>query len=440
MEAEAVLPFPLGSHFEVCRVRPAFFDGFGLGMQCTEAVPKGEELLSIPVAKCWTPLAARNCQELADLGCDVLDATSDASLIALHILLVKSQGEAAEDFRRDHVAALTVARFETLLDWCDKDIEMLAGSKWAMVAPACRQDIKQEFAELQDVLGDFLEAHSIDGSDFLWAHKVLISRSVQIFMEDGSMLYILGPGQDMFNHSAEAPIGNDDVNLQRSEVTGDQSLVIRAYKDFDKGEQAFYSYSSSSNGRLLMCAGFVIPNNPFDAVELALTFPVTEASLPLYLKLSESLDAGIRRPGSAVAEETKDEFLEVCRSDDEQHPSAVTLHVRLFQRAARAQLERVLAFFRLEALCRKGVALSRDTLLADDGDSESRTRALQHLRGSLQSMLQAYDRPLEEDEAELAAMEAAGAALDPWAHRRRNALNVLVGEKRIFRNALLLLE
>merc|ERR1712232_384188 len=119
---------------------------------------------------------------------------------------------------------------------------MLAGSKWAMVAPACKQDIVAEFGELQEVLGDFFAAHAIDSAGFLWAHRVLISRAVQFFMEDGSMLYVLG-GADMLNHSVEVPVGNDDVQLRRSGTTDEQLLVVRACRDYKAGEPAFFSYS-----------------------------------------------------------------------------------------------------------------------------------------------------------------------------------------------------
>ena len=95
-------------------------------------------------------------------------------------------------------------------------------------------------------------------------------------MDDG-LLYILGPGQDMFNHSVEAPHGSEDVVLLGSGE--ERALVIRAFKDFAAGEQAFYSYSGSCNGRLLMLAGFVLPDNPNDSVELAFTFS-TSATRP----------------------------------------------------------------------------------------------------------------------------------------------------------------
>merc|ERR1711971_826598 len=103
--------FPLQSHFEVCRVWPADFPGFGRGMRCTEDVRKGDEFLSLPLEKCWTVAAARSCPEIAALGEDVLECVSEYSLIAIHMLVAKSQGADAEDFRRAHLELLSSAHF-----------------------------------------------------------------------------------------------------------------------------------------------------------------------------------------------------------------------------------------------------------------------------------------------------------------------------------------
>lgn len=429
-------PFPLEPYFEVCKVRPAHFEGFGMGMRCREAVKAGEELLTVSLERCWTAEATRRCPQISALGEEIMEAISDATLIALHILVTKALGPAAEDVRREHVAVLQAAKYENLLDWSEEDLRMLQGSKWAMVAPACKQDIEEEFAELQEVIGDFLAAHGIDLAGFLWAQKALISRSVQFFMEDGSLLYMLGPGQDLFNHSVDVPIGNDDVNLKRSDG-GELQLAIRAYRDFQEGEQAFYSYSPSSNGRLLLMAGFVLPENPFDTVELCITLPVTAESLPFYLQLAEGLATGVRKPGSAFVEETKQEFLETL-PPGEDPPTEVALHVNLSLSDVAGQLERALAFVRLGHLCQGGKAPSREALNFADGDPSCQVRARKQLLGCLEGMFKGYAREIEEDEAELPAAEAAAAAAPEGGRERRrlSALRVLVGEKRIFQCAL----
>jgi len=411
-------------------------------MRCTEDVHNGEELMAVPVSKCWTAAAARSSADIAALGDDVLECLSDQSLIAVHLLVVKNQGSAAEDFRREHLAYCTSAETETLLDWSEEDLQMLAGSKWAMVAPACKQDIEAEFEELNEVLGEFFKAHNIDSAGFCWAHRILLSRLLAFFMEDGSTLHVLPVGVDLFNHSVDVPVGSNDVQLRRSDTTGEQLLTISACKEYAAGEQAFFSYSAASNGRLLMMGGFVVADNPFDSVELMLTFPVTAEALPCYLSLAGTLDAGLCKPGAASAEVTKAEFLETLPAEAEE-PAEVALHVRLCRSTLSAQLERVLAFLRLQQLCKGGVAPTPKELADSDADSSSRTQALKSLCAILTSMQQQYPKSSEEeDQRELAVAESEQQRDDGdlRARRKAMALRVVFGEKAIYNEALEILE
>merc|ERR1712118_442536 len=93
-------------------------------------------------------------------------------------------------------------------------------SKWSMVARVCKQDIEQEFEEYAEVIGEFFAANGIDAAGFLWAHRVLLSRSLTFYMEDGSMLTVLG-GFSLFNHSVDVPTGSDSLQLRRSDSTGE---------------------------------------------------------------------------------------------------------------------------------------------------------------------------------------------------------------------------
>ncbi|CAE7569761.1 LSMT-L [Symbiodinium sp. CCMP2592] len=362
--------------------REEVLEGYGSGMICRRAVESGEVLLRLDLSVCWTAETARASGALAELG-DLAAELSEATQIALHLLVV-SNGAAAERFRHEHVKTMCATTTETLLDWTDEELEVLAGSKWQMVAHEMREDIIAEHAELEEVIGDFLQTHGITQEKFLWAHKILLSRAMTFYREGGSRLMVLGPGQDMFNHSCEA-VGYEDVKLET--VEGKDMLVIRAFKPFAEGEQAFYSYSPASNGRLLLMGGFVVPGNPFDSVELMLTFPVNPSSAPLFQQLAEGLRSAPLTDGVAVAEETQDEFLQLLPPPPERHTEAA-LHVRLMAKTLSDQLERVLAFLRLDELSRSLGAdgLSSDRLAASDSDPNARRRALTKLRALLQQL------------------------------------------------------
>lgn len=417
--------FPLQSYFD-CRVQPCDFEGYGRGMACMEDVAAGTELLAVPLSQCWTVAAAQRCSALAPLA--PLDI-SDPSLLALHILVVRFLGEQAEPVRKEHMKLMESAKFETLMDWSPEDLDVLRGSKWFMVAGAMKQDIREEFAELQDTIGEFLTSYGITWESFLWAHSLVISRSMAFFEGDGSLLYLIAPGHDLFNHSRQADV-SDVVQLEALEGSDEKQLVVRAYKDLRHGEQAFISYSKASSGRTLLLSGFVVPDNPFDAVELSLTFPVTEHTLPLYMRLAEALEAEVRKPGSVVVELTENEFLELHPADDPK-PSEVTLHIRLSLAALGGQIERILAFVRLSNLCKMKAEVTHEDVTLSDKDPGERRRALEGLRAALESMQRGYRSTEAEDELELLQ--------DSLPCRRRAALHVVLGEKRIFRQALQLI-
>ncbi|CAJ1423375.1 unnamed protein product [Effrenium voratum] len=384
-------------------VRLRELDGYGCGMVCTEDVQKGGVLLTLPLDVCWTAATARRILAHSAVDAELLEAISDATAIVLHMLM---EIKGLDGFRKQHMAFLQRSKVETLLDWSAAELKRLQGSKWPMVCEALRQDILSEYQELSEILEELFQAFEITAEKFLWAHKVLLSRMVAFLREGGSRLLVLGPGQDMFNHSHEA-VGSEDVVLEERE--GLEVLVVRAFKDFKAGEQAFYSYSPASNGRLLLMGGFTLPDNPFDSVELVLTFPVTAYSAPLFEQLAAGLQS-VRKPGAVVMEETEDEFL--AMGEESTEATEASLHV-------------------LDELSRCNPHLTSELVAVSDGDVAARRRNLERLRGFLEQMAAQYERPLEDDEAALATSPSL---------REVQALQVLIGEKRIFRKALRLLD
>jgi len=296
------------------------------------------------------------------------------------------------------------------------------------VAEALKEDMLAEYAELEEIIGDFFVEHNITLARFLQAHKVILSRSTYFFQADGSCRMLLAPGQDYFNHSVDAPIGSDDVNLETSERNGVESVVVRACQDYAIGDQAFWSYSSNaSNGRLLLMGGFVVADNPCDGVELTFTFPVDRGSQPLFEALARSLRSGVDKPGSASVEETKDEFVQTLPPGDPL-PTEMSLHMKLTMTDLEGQLERTMAFLRLDDMIRSGQPLSAQVLVIGDINDAIQQRTWQKLKRSLETMQAGYERGLEQDMEELKAAKVGS--------RREKALQVLVGEKKIFRRAL----
>ena len=432
----------LALHFDVCRVQSELFPATGRGMGCVADVGKGEDLLAIPLHCCWTAEAARSHAALAALGDEVLDAITPENLIALHLLLVKATRKedatatAADRCRWQHARLLAATPVETLWDWSEEELSHLAGSKWQLAPGWSKQDTLQDFDEWSEYapLQSLFAAASIDASAFLWAHGVLMSRMISFSRPDGSTLHVIAPGVDMFNHDINAPVSDDDVKLEAS-AEGKQMLVVRANRAYTVGEQAFFSYSGVSNGRLLFSGGFVLPNNVWDSVELALSLPLHARSAPLYEQLATTLDSGAGR-GGAFAEFMPSEFLEmVPPSEPASAPTAVVLHVRLAGATVGEQIERVIPFYVAEAAGRGA---------SGGSEAAERDAAAGRLRAGLDEMLSGYPASLQQNEEALAALEAAPAHAAGGeaqaSRRRRHALHVIVGEQRILQRGLHILE
>lgn len=103
-----------------------------------------------------------------------------------------------------------------------------------------------------------------------WALAVVTSRAFRVGgpNKPGAMLPLI----DMCNHSFQPncslkALDNGDVQLVTAqEVAANQPLQL--------------SYGSMSNDVLLMDYGFVLPNNPFDRVQLSFSLELLEVRSP----------------------------------------------------------------------------------------------------------------------------------------------------------------
>ena len=320
-----------------------------------------------------------------------------------------------------------------------------------MASTWARDDVLQDFDELMtaSALRALFEAHGIDKDAFLWAHKVLNSRMITFKRADGSNLLVIPPGIDLFNHEVKDEVDDDDVRLEHlpgaqlstladgvddGSIPGAKLLVVRATRDYARGEQAFFSYSGTSNGRLLMSGGFVLAENMWDSVELALTIPLHPASTSLYADLSENLDRGATR-GGAFAEAMPAEFLQLAEPAEEgMAPSEMVLHVRLAAATLDVQLSRIVPFFVAEQLGRG----SEHTQLSSSSleDEGQRQIAKERLRRCITALAGGYRDSLESDEHALEGLLALGASLPLPSRRKRDALRVKIGERKILERAI----
>lgn len=86
-----------------------------------------------------------------------------------------------------------------------------------------------------------------------WAYFTVNTRAV--YYAKGSMALV--PFLDMFNHSPEVEIENDE-NFGYS--------LINKNMNIEKGDQVFINYGPHDNLKLYIDYGFIVPNNPHDSV------------------------------------------------------------------------------------------------------------------------------------------------------------------------------
>ncbi|KAL1515957.1 hypothetical protein AB1Y20_002570 [Prymnesium parvum] len=263
-------------------VEPLDFAETGRGLGCVRDVAEGEELLVVPLSDCWWAPDSRAAAEIAPLLSEGIEL-SNMDVCALHLLVERRKGAAST--RWAHLCDLPRG-YDSPLFWSDEEMAALEGSEWRALAVRFLQEVKEEWEALQAKLRDageegggasFLAAHSIDWDGYLWAYATLKSRQVEACVR-GEPARLLAPRFDLFNHSDALVPGSshffDDARA---------ALVCRATHPHAKGEQAFISYGTASNGSLLLGGGFVLRSNRFDFVEVLLTSECDAPRLPLYM-------------------------------------------------------------------------------------------------------------------------------------------------------------
>eukprot|EP00003_Mantamonas_plastica_P011981 TRINITY_DN2196_c0_g1_i14.p2 TRINITY_DN2196_c0_g1~~TRINITY_DN2196_c0_g1_i14.p2 ORF type:complete len:322 (-),score=108.52 TRINITY_DN2196_c0_g1_i14:621-1586(-) len=144
----------------------------------------------------------------------------------------------------------------------------------------------QNYAFLQRIESKFhLFTFPLSWDLFRWAISVVITRQNAIPSKDGSSNELaLIPLWDMCNHSFGSFTTQFDLETQ--------SLQCFAQSDFAIGDQVYMHYGDRNNTELMIYSGFVVENNPFDAIQVDL--PSLSVSDPLFSqKLTWLLDMNV---------------------------------------------------------------------------------------------------------------------------------------------------
>ncbi|OQS00279.1 hypothetical protein THRCLA_06065 [Thraustotheca clavata] len=171
-----------------------------------------------------------------------------------------------------HIAVLPKT-FHNILYFSQKEIEELQGSNVYYVALQLQQQVTSDFEELKvnilpetlrSLVGDHsadavLEAYTIE--NYKWALSVIWSRFVSVATSSDTMVKCMVPVFDMFNHNPTAQMAHG-FNPRSN------CFVLQSHQYWEAGSQVFINYGALPNHKLLTLYGFVLPENPYDCVEL----------------------------------------------------------------------------------------------------------------------------------------------------------------------------
>lgn len=257
--------------FEVIEV-----PGAGRGLRARRDVEEGERILVVPPSRCWptTTMARTLVTPIAHASeGDGAEDLSDEAVVALWLLQERKLGSESS-FANSFL--LLPQELHTILQWSEDEVKLLQGSFNEEAAMGLREEtvVEWEFISSQGSWSAWREAHSeVNEHTFRWAKAVVLSRQIDLELEDGSK--VVPPGMDMLNHDAcGAP--NCEVDTDQGDGDG-VTVIVNATRKVAAGEELLLSYGPLQNAGLLMTYGFVAEANSYDCVEFVLSFKVPRA-------------------------------------------------------------------------------------------------------------------------------------------------------------------
>ena len=229
---------------------------------CVEATPRGNPLLAIPLARCWTKKAAQ--EGCRDVRCALATAlrrnpdspllSVDSTWIVLHMLHEQKHGQLASIHR--HLERLRGVT-GTLVSWPQEDMEVLRPSFWWDEGRRRRQQLAIDYWDLRSDLGPDVCRHlGVAEASYRWGHEVL--QQLGLKLSGDPSLDVLVPGFEFLPVETQAE--PDPFALQLVGVQNSPVLVVSAGKDYEKGSSFFLSHGGllASSGAQLAGSGMLL--------------------------------------------------------------------------------------------------------------------------------------------------------------------------------------
>ncbi|KAJ0393386.1 hypothetical protein P43SY_001233 [Pythium insidiosum] len=209
---------------------------------------------------------------------DAIDESDDAQGLALHeddalavALTFETFVERERSVWHPHLRLLPTT-YNNLLYFHDDELSQLDGTGLFLVAQQMRAKVRRDHARLRELLALETAFATDDGvvppidewfslEQYRWALSTIWSRFVSVELPDSATVKAMVPVFDMLNHDPLAQVAHG-FNAST------QAFELVAHQHWSAGAQLFINYGPLSNHKLLALYGFVLPENPYDAVEV----------------------------------------------------------------------------------------------------------------------------------------------------------------------------
>ncbi len=310
----------------------------GFGGVATRPIPAGSDLMSVPYPLVLTetraaqrPLAQALRRALGPAFSGLESRTMlFAELVALRFTdeyhwraesaekrLSEEEGAVggrSEDAEWRAYARALPAEYDDPLQWPqDQADELLRGTNLAAATSHRRGWLRRQFRLLESACAEepaALPGHVFTWERMLWAQSAFSSRGFPHFLAvppgvgaasltpaDEAAVGCMVPALDILNHDAAARV--------RWERRSDR-LCFVTEEALPAGAEVCNNYGPKSNEELLLCFGFVVPNNPSDAAAVTLSAPGADTDPLAPLRRRVARAASLIRPRMYI---TKDDPL-----------------------------------------------------------------------------------------------------------------------------------
>jgi hypothetical protein len=146
----------------------------------------------------------------------------------------------------------------------------LLSSSFCGFCETCRRQSGQEGSKPRC---DSMRLDKLSFESYKWALCCVYSRSTDFETETGNKRRVIAPLFDMMNHDFSSHVTHS------LDPDGTLSVFNGSSHSIQPGEEICLSYGKFSNEKFLLIYGFVVPDNPFDAVAI---YSPLSSSDPLY--------------------------------------------------------------------------------------------------------------------------------------------------------------